>query len=80
MIAGPLARVEHADAGFGLGAGPLLELGHRVTVGAHFFMERDGRTVLQHGHLRKQKPRAFNGRRYHGGNRGNVRGVLKTPN
>lgn len=62
VIAGALARVEHADAGFGLGAGPLLELGHRVTVRAHFFMKRDGRTILQHSHLPKQKPRAFNGR------------------
>lgn len=51
MVARPLARVEHANSGFGLGTGPFLELGHRVTVGAHFFVERDGRTVFQHGHL-----------------------------
>jgi len=51
MIPGTLARVEHADAGFGLGAGPFLELGHRVTVGAYFFVESDGRTVFKHRHL-----------------------------
>lgn len=53
MIAGPLARVEHAHAGLWLGAGPFLELGHGVTVGTHFFVERDGRTVFQHRQLRK---------------------------
>lgn len=48
MVPGPLARVEHADAGLGLGASPFLELGYRVTVGAHFFVESDGRTVFKH--------------------------------
>jgi len=42
MIAGPLAGVKHTDAGFRFSAGPFFELGHRVTVGAHFFVERDG--------------------------------------
>jgi len=51
MVPGPLARVEHADAGFGLGASPFLELGYRVTVGAHFFVESDGRTVFKHRYL-----------------------------
>jgi len=51
MVPGPLARVEHADAGLGLGASPFLELGYRVTVGAHFFVESDGRTVFKHRYL-----------------------------
>jgi len=42
MVPGPLSRVEHADARLGFGAGPFLELGHCVTVGAHFFVESDG--------------------------------------
>jgi len=42
MVADPLARVEHADAVLGLSAGPFLEFRHRVTVGAHLFVERDG--------------------------------------
>lgn len=55
MIAGPLARVEHADAGLRLGTGPLLELGHGMTVGTDFFVKRDGRTIFQHGHLWNRK-------------------------
>jgi len=51
MVSGPLASMEYADAGFGLGASPFFEFGYRVTVGAHFFVESDGRTVFKHRYL-----------------------------
>lgn len=42
MVTGPLARMEHVDAGLGLGIGPFFGFGYRVTIRAHFFVERNG--------------------------------------